>query len=96
MSLARTSNITLAGVRKSLIFIATLVRGPQAIADAGLCQNIVRSGRVGLNLASKLSHIDAKMLGVYGHRPKLVKQEFVGEHLSGVLNHDAQQLIFLG
>ena len=71
------------------------LRRLQTIADAGLRQNVLWPRRVWLDFVSELAHIDAKILGVNGRSPKFLKQEPMGEHLSRMLHHEAQQLVFL-
>src|SRR5262249_36746572 len=72
-----------------------LVGGAQAVADAGLGQQILRALGVPLDLASELAHIDPQILRVGRLVPELLQQEPVREHLAGVLHEQAQELVLL-
>ena len=72
------------------------VRRPQPIADSGFGENEVRAFRVGFDLLSDLPHIYPQVLRIGKVIPQLTKQEFVREYLAGVLDHETQQIVFLG
>ena len=72
------------------------VRLPPPIADFWFLREMVRTLRIGLYLLPELPHVNAQVLRIGQIVPQLCEQEFVGEHLAGVLHEHAQQVILLG
>ena len=66
-----------------------LVGRAQTVADAGLGEDILRTLRIGFDLLPQLPHIDAQILRVGQIIPKLAEQEFMRQHLAGMLNQYA-------
>ena len=62
----------------------------QPIADSRFGENIVRPFRIGFDFLAKLADIDPQILGIGKIIPEFTEQEFVGEHLAGMLNQHAQ------
>src|SRR5215469_5080850 len=67
----------------------------QAVTNPGLSKDISGTLRVRLDLLPELTDIDAQILSVSQIAPEFAQQEFVGEHLAGMLNQHTQQVIFL-
>src|SRR5262249_8882884 len=75
---------------------ARSLRLPQPVADANLGHDVLRSFRIGLDLAAQLANVYPQVLWVGWFVPELLNQEFVREHLARVLDQQAQQVVFLG
>ena len=56
----------------------------------------MRAFGIGFDLLSQLAHIDAQILRISQIVPQLAEQKLVGEHLAGMLNQHAQELVLLG
>src|SRR5262245_17016418 len=88
LSLHGTSMHTLRGDSIALMSIVGFMRWrrslrrPEAVADAGFRQEILRPLRILLDLASQLAHVDAQVLRVGRLIPQLAQQEFVRQHLA--------------
>jgi hypothetical protein len=72
--------------------------GGEPIAHAGLGEEESRPGRVGLQLAAQVTHVDVDVLdlsGVLGP-PHLSEEAIGGEHLAGVAQEHEQELVLDG
>src|SRR6266478_10073304 len=67
----------------------------QAISDPGLRQDVLRTFRIRLDLLPELSDINTKILWVREATPQFPQQKSVRQHLAGMLNEYAQELVFL-
>src|SRR5262245_11982395 len=100
LSDARMSTCVSAGERNFLMSIGgaaerqpslqLMLRRAQTIADAGFRQDILRALGIGFDLLSQLPHLDPQGLRIGEIVPQLAEQEFVGEHLAGMLHQHAQ------
>src|SRR6476646_5598838 len=73
-----------------------LLRRPEPVADPGFRQYVLRPLGIGLDLLPQLPHIDAQVLRVGEIVPQFAEQEFVRQHLAGVLHQYAQKVVLLG
>src|SRR5712671_3342498 len=67
----------------------------QAISDPCFRQDVLRTFRIRLDLLPELPDIDTKILRVREVTPQFPQQESVRQHLAGMLNKHAQELVFL-
>src|SRR6266436_5183735 len=67
----------------------------QAISDPCLRQDVPRTFRICLDLLPELSDINTKILWVREVIPQFPQQKSVRQHLAGMLNEHAQELVFL-
>src|SRR5215469_10928884 len=65
----------------------------QAVADALLGQDVLRPLGVGLELVAQRADIDAQVLDIGLAAPHLAQDELVGQHLAGMGNQEAQQIV---
>src|SRR4051812_23821387 len=72
---------------------ACLIWCAQTVADSRFGQDVFGTFRIGFHFLSQLAHIDAQILGVSMLIPELVEQEFVGQHLAGMLHQKTQEIV---
>src|SRR3954451_18105458 len=100
LSAARTPVSTRPGATRSAMPIRRLaprsVRGAQPVADARLGEDVARPGRVGLDLLAQAPDVDPHVLRVGLAAPDLLEEELVGQHLAGVGDEGAQDVVLLG
>src|SRR3974377_1705499 len=73
-----------------------LVCCAQTVSDPCFRQDVLRTFRIRLDLLPELPNVDTKILRVGEVAPQFPQQESVRQHLAGMLNKDAQELVFLG
>ena len=68
--------------------------GDEAVAHAGLGDEVAGMGAVGLELAAEVGEVDAEVvaLGRRGRSPHVVEQLALGDELAGVANEHLEQL----
>src|SRR5262249_28558237 len=71
------------------------VRRTQTVSDPGFRQNVLRTFGTSLDLLPELPDIDTKILRICEVIPQLSQQESVCQYLAGMLNEQAQELVFL-
>jgi hypothetical protein len=73
-----------------------LVRGTEPVTDARLGQDVARLLRIGFDLVPQLLDVDPQVPYVGRHFPDLAEDELMGEHLTGVLHQQLQDIVLPG
>src|SRR5258707_9646556 len=81
-------------MRGGLLF--SLVCRAQTVSDPRFRQDVLRTFRTRLDLLPELPDIYTKILRVREVIPQFPQQESVRQHLAGMLNEHAQELVLLG
>src|SRR5258707_13692810 len=80
-------------MRGGLLF--SLVCRAQTVSDPRFRQDVLRTFRTRLDLLPELPDINTKILWVREVIPQFPQQKSVRQHLAGMLNEHAQELVFL-